>query len=429
MSKRPKNDVAWQSLFAKHSILSRIETEGIFEISALEINSVREARLMTKFDHSVQLPAIFRDNKLSIQPNSRGTYVIGPFTSYFELPDLQALEVEEFEFPEGVETIDPDHIYSESAALLCAYVSGMIASLLGEQVRLTVMGRMGTGEFDYQILEGRRGSLVPISVAGAQCEIDAAFEGESVFAIVEAKNETVDDFLIRQVYYPYRLWLEKTSKVVVPIFMSYSNNIFSFVVFRFSTPTHYNSLEVVGARRYRIAARAIDISDIRRTHEESVVVLAAPESPPFPQADRFDRVVDLVTQLKTGNLTHEGITENYAFDPRQTDYYTNAARYIGLVEKVDINGEVGFKLTSRGSAIMDLPARERTLAFVGRIFQSPVFNQAFSAYLNQGEKPQREQIVEIMRSANLPIGGQSTLTRRAQTVLAWLDWILRLTRP
>ena len=36
--------------------------------------------------------------------------------------------------------------------------------------------------------------------------------------IVEAKNATVDDFLVRQLYYPYRLWQAKTYKEVKPVF-------------------------------------------------------------------------------------------------------------------------------------------------------------------------------------------------------------------
>ena len=67
-----KNDIAWEILFNKYNIISEINEKGKFEITAKQINEVREARLMTKFDHKVNLPKIFADNKLSILPITRG---------------------------------------------------------------------------------------------------------------------------------------------------------------------------------------------------------------------------------------------------------------------------------------------------------------------------------------------------------------------
>ena len=51
-----KNEHAWALLFEKYNILPRLASAPYVEIAASEINTVREARLMTKFDHSYQLP-------------------------------------------------------------------------------------------------------------------------------------------------------------------------------------------------------------------------------------------------------------------------------------------------------------------------------------------------------------------------------------
>ena len=77
MTPLSKNDAAWIKLFEQHNILEGIRRSGVFGISASQINQFREARLMTKFDHQVNLPQVFRDNHLSILPDSRGTDVIG----------------------------------------------------------------------------------------------------------------------------------------------------------------------------------------------------------------------------------------------------------------------------------------------------------------------------------------------------------------
>lgn len=57
-----------------------------------------------------------------------------------------------------------------------------------------------------------------------------------------------------------------------------------------------------------------------------ITVVNEPEVP-FPQANFFDRVINLCELLKQkSTLTKEEITQNYDFDARQTDYYSNAGK-------------------------------------------------------------------------------------------------------
>lgn len=71
-----KNDRAWNQLFAKYNILEHIYCNGFFEITAIQINEFREARLMTKFDHSINLPKKFSDNGLAILPITRSQVIL-----------------------------------------------------------------------------------------------------------------------------------------------------------------------------------------------------------------------------------------------------------------------------------------------------------------------------------------------------------------
>jgi hypothetical protein len=426
-----KNDVAWDTLFAQHGILDHINAGGVYQISATTINEVREARLMTKFDHRIQLPTVFKQHQLTIQPNSRGTYLIGRFASYFDLPPSDNVAIERIPFPAELETINPQDLYSESAALLCAYNTGILDQLIQEDVSLTVMGRMSTGRFDYHIDETRGGQPFAVSVQNSQCEIDSGFEGPNVFAIIEAKNETVNDFLVRQLYYPYRLWERQTRKEVIPVFLSYSNDVFSFYIFRFSNRANYNSIELIGQRRFQIGTSDIELQDIV-TALERVRALPEPAGVPFPQADSFTRVVDLLTQLHAaGAMSQEDITTNHAFDRRQTQYYTNAGRYLGLVERRQSREEgVTYSLTPRAAAIMARQPASRNLALVETILEHRVFSETVRLYLTQAGRPDINQVIEIMRAAGLGLDqeGNTTIPRRAQTVLAWVDWLMRLTR-
>lgn len=72
MSNTGLNEEAWKKLFKKYDILQHIEDDGYFNISAIQIKEFREPRLMTKFDHSVNLPMLFLENNLSILPITRG---------------------------------------------------------------------------------------------------------------------------------------------------------------------------------------------------------------------------------------------------------------------------------------------------------------------------------------------------------------------
>jgi len=381
---------------------------------------------MTKFDHQVQLPKLFRKNNLSIQPTSRGSYVIGNFSSYFSFPEDKKLpRIQYCKFPSHVETIVSKSISSESSAILCAHLSGMLTDILGEETLFTVFGRMSTGKFSYEIDNSTDSQNQKITVENSQCEIDGGFEGTSRFAIIEAKCQSVDDFIIRQLYYPYRLWESKLSKEVIPIFLSFSNNIFTFYVFKFSDLCKYNSIQLKSVHRYCIGQYEIELSDIRQilnkidSFEDDNLLT-------FPQADRFIRVVDLLDKLYLHGdaLTKDEITTEYAFDIRQADYYISAGVYLGLFERL-LAGS-GYILTDKAKSMMKLDPKRKNLELIKAILSHRVFNIVLKEYLAKSERPGRERISTIM-SENLSGLNPTTISRRAQTVEKWVDWILQLT--
>lgn len=427
MSTPTKNDIAWERLFDKFNIVELVLENGLFEISAAQINAEREARLMTKIDHSIQLPEIFKKNKFTILPNSRGTYVIGGFESYHPVPPVVGKKIEEISFPDNITTVDPLKIYSESAAILCADISGMLAKVLGEELRLTVFGRMSTGEFTFSILNKIKGEEQRMSVSNSQCEIDAAFEGDETFAILEVKNDLPEDFLIRQLYYPFRLWRAKTTKRIVPILMTFSDDTFNFFTFKFISDSSYNSLVHLETHRFQIAGPEIEIKDLEEVFCSIKITTEGDVS--FPQANDFSKVVDLLSHLydNGGCLTKDEITTLYAFDSRQTLYYTSAARYLSLIDRVRIEGKTNFCLSSLGIKAMKCRRRERKLALATAILRKPVFYASFKLYLEASRPPTKVEIIEIMSRASLRIDG-STIPRRSQTVSSWIDWVLSLSR-
>ena len=416
------NDKAWEILFERHKILEEVEKNGFFEIASGQINQERESRLMAKFDHSVNLPDIFRDNDLSILPISRSKYVIGKFDTHFEVKYDSEIEVIPFEFPPGIESIDYTNLYSESSALHCAFNIGIIDDLFGEKTAYTVSGRMSTESFGFNIINSLANKAYSIKVKNSQCEIDAGFESNNYFVLIEAKNYAIDDFLIRQLYYPYRLWSKKMAKKVIPVLMTYSNDIFSFFIYEFSNDENYNSLKLREQKNYTIAPEEIQRSDVDLVLN-NIKVIAEPDVP-FPQADKFERVVDLLSLLLERDLTKDDITENYEFDRRQTDYYTNAGLYIGLIEnyKDSLTKKVTFCLTSEGRSILHKRPKLKYLELINKILERQVFYLVFQLALKLGGIPPKDAICKII-SENRPDINDTTIKRRYFTVQGWIYWI------
>jgi hypothetical protein len=419
-------DKAWEKLFDRYEILKHIQRKGIYEIEAKKIREVREPRLMAKFDHYSNLPSLFKEHNLSILPISRSSYIIGQFEVYEKVKYNSNLKPIQVDFPKEITTIDPTNLYSESSALHCAHVTGMIDDILGEKAFQTISGRMSSKEFDFAI-NTKNGINRIINIRNSQVEIDGGYESASQFMIVEAKNEKVDDFLVRQLFYPYRLWKDKTFKNIKPVFFTYSNDIFSFFIYEFSDPMSYNSLRLKEQKDYIIAHEDIRFEDLIDLLEKTPVV----KEPyvPFPQADSFPRIVDLLGLLMENDLTAEQITRNYNFDERQTSYYTSAGIYLGLIEKGSVADERGtqYQLSSKAKKMMKQSTKRKFLFLASQILAHDVFRQTFIECVKKGYAPEKDRIIDIMMDCNLyNVNSYSTYRRRASTVSSWINWILDL---
>lgn len=419
-----KVDKQWENIFKDYPILKEIDRKGVYHITSTEINNYREARLMTKFDHRDNLPYIFSENNLRILPITRGEYVIGNFEVYQDIDlDYDNLDFQEVSFPNWIESINPKNLYSETAALKGAFVSGIINDITErDKIISTVGGRMSTKSFDFHINNVHNKNIQKINVENSQCEIDGGYETEDKFILIEAKNSFSKDFLVRQLYYPYRLWNKKLNKDVVPIFMIYSNDIYSFFVYEFEDPNHYNSLRLIKQKNYVIKDRKINFEDIKRIYDE-VKIKQEPKEP-FPQANTFVRVLDLLQALYIDNLDIEDISTRYDFDIRQASYYTAAAKYLDLVKSDNGN----FKLTKKGQKIMELDKRERNLLLVRSILEHEIFYKAFKLFLSPG-KVKVDDVAQMMIK-NIDkiynVSSKNTVKRRASTVFRWIKWILNL---
>ncbi len=425
---KSQNDIAWEAFFEKYQVLARIEKEGVFIANASQMKAYREPRLMAKFDHHINLPKIFTQNHLAILPVSRGDYIIAPFQAYHAFEPAEQT-ITHVSLPSHLQSLRINDISSETIAINCALASGILSDFLEEDILYAaVSGRMGSGQFDFQMQDSQFRSFISVSVDNSQIEIDAAFEGTRSLSLIEAKRDLSEDFLIRQLYYPFRLWHSRITKQVKPVFLVYSNGIFHLYEYTFQNMERYNSLLLIKHKNYTIEDTAIEFSDLLEI-AKGVQPVPEPEIS-FPQANSLERVINLCELLNTQPLSREQVTERYAFDTRQTNYYTDAARYLGLLEKQygEKHKPVYF-LSSFGKRVMQLNYKQRQLAFCEAILQHRPFLETFQWFVKTGFMPNTEVIADIMRASGLyHVKSATTYERRSSTISSWIVWMIGLTK-
>ncbi|WP_282003630.1 type II restriction enzyme [Veillonella denticariosi] len=430
--KARKIDVTWNNLNNKYNIVEAIDNEGYFKISADEIKEFQEPRLAVKFDHSDDRPKLFIENDLSILPITRGDYYVSRIKAYHNFESISS-DITYLKVPEYIKSLNVNSINSESKALNMAYISGILTDFLDDEKLVpTVSGRMSSEGFVFQAaVFGDGKSISPVvRVENSQIEIDAAYEGINSLTLMEAKRDLADNFLIRQLYYPFRTWQRKMgSKPVRLVFLIYSNSIFYLYEYKFNDLQYYNSLELVKHKRYCLENTQISRDNIRDVMDK----LNFNKEPriPFPQADSFERVINICELLYINDMEKDSITEEYSFDTRQSSYYLDAARYLGLVQKqVDTAGHRSYCLTKLGNSLFSMSYKQRQLKLVETILSFKTFYFTYKYYDEFGEIPSKKDIIQFMNRAGVvdPHSGlaysDTTNKRRASTVISWIRWIV-----
>ena len=408
------NDWGWLRILAA-GYDAELERRGYFYIGARELEQLsgRQPRLMAKHDFSTSRPWIFQRLRLGIVPVSRSEYLVGRFNLYERFPETQRGEVRTLELPAGLDTLSLEAVSSEAVALNGASASGMLEDFLGcAPLQATVAGRMSTHGLKVRLPD----LGVDVAVDRAQMEIDGGFESLEHLVLVEAKNHLSEDFNIRQLYFPYRRFQQRLAKDVVPVYLVYSNGIFHLYRYEFRDPADFRSISLVDSARYALSSSHLDAQAAL-----DIVRAVAPEpepAVPFPQANSFERVVNLLELIALQPLSKAEITQRYDFDPRQADYYANAARYLGLAEPVEDTWEP----TEHGRRVIEQPQRDaRNAALIRALAARRVFREALELSLARGAVASTAEICAAMEGLGLSL---ATSRRRASTVARWTQWVL-----
>ena len=251
------NSKSWEKIFDDYKILEHDFAKSPFPLSATQIKracqrfketSEKEVRILCKQDSREDRPDIFIKNNLFLLPVKNGFYSIIKGEGYIDIPEIKKEVVvysSKLDFQLDTTKIgdsEMQHIdYAYAASLLRTFTED--TSLV-----LTIRGRKYTPEFEFYV--GKQ----LIKVASVQTEVDAGYEGKNQIVLVEAKNFSATNVIIRQLYYPYRQWQEHTKKKVITLFFDKARgeDVYSIWQFEFQDPKNYNSIRLVKSGKFRI---------------------------------------------------------------------------------------------------------------------------------------------------------------------------------
>lgn len=253
------SDKAWEKIFRDYNIDNHDFDSSPFELSAEQIKhscqeftqtGEKEPRILCKQDTRSDRPSVFIKKGLFILPKHNGHYYILKGEGYVNVPDIDT-PIQNYHSKLDFELESSKVGNSEMQFLDFAYANSLIRTFMDDSsLVLTIRGRKYTPNFTCHIGNNE------LEISSVQTEVDAGYEGRTSIVLIEAKNFSASDVIIRQLYYPFRQWTENTNKIVYPVFFEKreinGENIFYIWQFHFTDILDYNSIKLVKSGRYRI---------------------------------------------------------------------------------------------------------------------------------------------------------------------------------
>ena len=415
----------WQAIQEK-----QVDSKGFAVITSSEINKTQasyphlkfEARLLTNFGNAQQQPDLFIDNGLSILPFQRGSYIIGRFNIFMPVAQsLDSIEVRTLPAQVDLFSLQAQNLANETMGLNYAFAHGITSDFAGEPLTASVAGRQKSGNWSYKIESV--GEYLELKANNAQIEIDAGYEGENSIVLIEAKNSLVQEFCLRQLYFPFRCWLSKsqgTGKTIRTFFAAINGGEIFLHEYVFPEPDIFKA-ELTRSVRYQVASDVLTAHEVRLMIE-SAIVEDEPANVPFPQANSILRTIDAIEFLasRKNGASRKQLAEYYGFDERQADYYGNSAIYLGLANRIT----KGYEANDKARTFTTITKRkDKNSVIIGFLLKHAVFKELITKCLNYNEVPTAKEIAPILMKHRTDIN-ETTAIRRSSTIRNWLTWIM-----
>lgn len=249
------SNTSWAKIFEDYKILEHNFDNSPFYLSANDIKkscqdfkkvAEKEVRILCKQDTRGDRPQVFIENNLFILPVKNGFYAIVNGEGYIDIPNITSDE-NTYDSKLDFELVTSKIGDSEMQHLDFAYASSLIRTFMeDESLVLTIRGRKYTPQFSFNV-----GQQL-IRVESVQTEVDAGFEGRDKIVLIEAKNSSTNNTIIRQLFYPFKQWKLNTKKDVFTLFFEKRGNHYFIWQYGFNDENDYNSIQLIKSARYII---------------------------------------------------------------------------------------------------------------------------------------------------------------------------------
>jgi len=258
------SDQSWEAIF--HYIEADghdFETDGPLPLSAKQIKAAcqdftktaqKEVRILCTQTTREMRPMVFKERDLFLLPTRNGYYCIIHGEGYMDVPGVPG-EAKNYTSNLSFELESSKVGNSEMQHLDFAHASGLICDFMEvDFLALTIRGRKYTPRFIFNVGSNQ------IEVESVQTEVDAGYEGQDKIILIEAKNSKTTNTIIRQLYYPFRMWSAFTNKKVSTLFFERrpgeEKPEFHLWKYEFENYKDYNSIELTKSGKYLIESKS-----------------------------------------------------------------------------------------------------------------------------------------------------------------------------
>lgn len=399
----------WDKIFAAKKFDAK---QDLHFITADEIKAIAHAepRIMAKMDSFADLPPIFKKHGYFLLPVKNGRYAIVRGDGFHRLEEVgnTTNHISRVKFP----LTTAGRSSSEMQYLDYSFNSGALESVLGKQpLYQSIRGREYSKKFRFSV------NKTLLEVSSVQLEVDSGLEGEDCIILVEAKMDTPEDFIIRQLFYPYNHFkVVSPDKTIIPVFFTYeaTTKTYNFWVYEIPDAANYNSIRLREVKSLRITSEhEIELADIKPKGIVAYKDL-------IPQANDVSKIIELVFKVSEGTNNYRDVAEYFQFNERQSSYYREAAEALGLV----LSKDGKYHLTNIGKELVQLPVEKRNLFFAQLLADFSLIKNALDTLKER--KTLNQADVEKLIAASSKLTG-STIARRAGSLMSWLRWMSEAT--
>lgn len=365
-----------------------------------------ETRKMVSIGTANKNPEIFRRHGVFATPVSIKTVAIVRGKGFEKVENIDSplqIHKTDFAFSEYLRKSR-----GEAGYLTYAFNCGLVSKFTGRPALRTDFSGKARVRFTFRV-----DGLEPLTVDGAQVEVDSSFKDDEQFYLCESKFTTPDSFNIRQLYYPFRHFLTEVSpREVRNLFFAYEpeGDEYRFWEYTFRDPQDYEQIQLVHSGRYKV--------QFTKEPEPLRKYAVQPTQMKALQANNIFFLMDVPYLVLDGIDDTAKIAQHFGVDPRQGQYNASAMKILGFIKD---RGGHKLGLTSEGEEYIKLQPEERTKFFIGRLMENPLVSEALRRILS-GETLTLRELKEITKKKDPRIGGD-TINRRAECLFAYFKFI------